>query len=97
MQLQELISKFNTVPFLFAGSGVTRRYYGLPNWEDLLRSFVVRMKQDRFAYPSYKARAEAEHVPTGILPMTASFIQKDFDEAWYSDISDGGKGKDFQF
>ncbi len=87
MQLQELIAKFNTVPFLFAGSGITRRYYGLPNWEDLLRSFVMRMKKDRFAYPAYKAKAEAEHVFTGTLPMTASLIQKDFDEAWYADPS----------
>ena len=84
MQLQEVIARFNTTPFSFAGSGVTRRYYGLPDWEGLLRTFSERINNDRFAYPAYKSRAEGEHSTNGVLPMVASLIQRDFDEAWYS-------------
>lgn len=84
MTLQDVIAKFNTTPFLFVGSGVTRRYYGLPNWEELLQEFVRRINPDRFAYAAYKARAEAEEHPNGLLPLVASLIQRDFEEAWYA-------------
>ena len=87
MQLQELVSKFNTVPFLFAGSGVTRRYYGLPSWEELLQAFALRLNQDRFAYQAYKSKAEALCGEDEVLPMTASLIQRDFDAAWYANPS----------
>lgn len=78
MTIQEVVSRFNTTPFLFAGSGVTRRYYGLPTWEDLLRHFSKQICDDRFAYNAYKSKAN------GDLPLTASLIQKDYDTAWYA-------------
>ena len=84
MQLQELVAKFNTVPFLFAGSGVTRRYYGLPGWEELLQTFALRLNKDRFSYQAYKSKAEALFEKDEVLPMTASLIQRDFDAAWYA-------------
>lgn len=85
MTIQDVISRFNTTPFLFAGAGITRRYFDLPGWEDLLRQFAARINPDRFAYQAYKARAEMADCPNGVLPMVASLIQKDFDEKWYSD------------
>lgn len=85
MTLQDVVAKFNTTPFLFAGAGITRRYYGLPGWEDLLKLFASRISPDRFAYQAYKTRAEKMDCPNGVLPMVATFIQKDFDEKWYVD------------
>lgn len=77
MTIQEVISKFNTTPFLFAGSGVTLRYYGLPTWKELLKHFAMQINDDRFAYNAYESSAN------GDLPKTASLIQKDYDAAWY--------------
>lgn len=85
MTLQEVIARFNTTPFLFAGAGITRRYYDLPGWEDLLRHFAARISQDRFIYQAYKTQAEKLDCPNGVLPMVASLIQKDFDDKWYKD------------
>ena len=84
MTLQDIISKFNTTPFLFAGSGITRRYYGLPDWEELLQHFVQKISADRFAYSAYYNKACATASPTGVLPKVASLLQADFDRLWFA-------------
>lgn len=84
MTLQDVVARFNTTPFLFAGSGITRRYYGLPDWEGLLQEFTKRISTDRFAYNAYKSAARNADSPEGLLPKVASLIQKDFDSKWYS-------------
>ncbi len=87
MTLADVVARFNTTPFLFVGSGITKRYYGLPSWEELLRSFAERISSDRFAYTAYKTKAQDIQTTNGPLPMAATLIQKDFDEKWFSDES----------
>ena len=83
MTIQDVVMRFNTTPFLFAGSGLTRRYYGLPSWEGLLTLFAKKVRTDEFAYQYYEnlagSIAEAER-----MPVIASLIEKDFNEKWFS-------------
>lgn len=84
MTLQDIVARFNTTPFLFAGSGITRRYYGLPDWAGLLREFTGRINPDRFAYNAYENEAQATGYTQGLLPKVATLIQNDFDAKWYA-------------
>lgn len=85
MDIKDIVNSFNTTPFLFVGSGVSRRYLNLPNWEGLLKYFVTRINDDSFAYDSYVNKATTQSPKEGILPKVAELIQKDFDEKWFND------------
>lgn len=84
MTLEDIVNNFNTTPFLFVGSGLSRRYLDLPNWNGLLKHFAQRMRDDEFIYASYLNNHRTSNKSDGeILPLVASDIQKDFDEFWF--------------
>jgi hypothetical protein len=84
-KLDELVSSFNTTPFLFLGSGITRRYYNLPDWKNLLIHFANEVKNDDFAFSSYENLANGKEHPKGLYPLIAELIQRDYDEKWFND------------
>jgi hypothetical protein len=77
-QFKQHISKFSTSPFLFIGSGFSRRYLGLPTWELLLMEICDDLKLKK-PYNFYKSNADSK------LPKVASIIGEDFNEIWWSD------------
>ena len=87
MTIQDVVSQFNTTPFIFAGSGITRRYYNLPDWAGLLSIFANRISKDPFAYRSYENQAQYSVPPEDKMPMIATLIEKEFNEAWFADKS----------
>lgn len=81
--IEQLIESLDTIPFLFVGSGLSRRYYNLPDWIGLLKVMADKLKQDSFAYRSYEDRASFENSPYGINPKIASLIEEDFNKEWF--------------
>lgn len=65
MTLKELIDGFNTTPFLFIGSGISRRYLGLPNWKTLLEHFAKEINNDEFTYSYYENKVSGNLIPCG--------------------------------
>ncbi|TNJ43380.1 SIR2 family protein [Phaeobacter sp. B1627] len=62
-------------PFLFVGSGFSRRYIALEDWRGLLSRFC----EDIGEFNYYSATAN------GNLPRAAGLIAKDFHEIWWRD------------
>ena len=61
-------------PFLFVGSGLSRRYLSLEDWRGILSRFCVAGKP--FEY--YLAQADGE------FPMAATRLAEGFNEYWWS-------------
>lgn len=85
MTLEELVENFNTTPFLFVGSGMSRRYLNLPDWKGLLKHFVNQLGKDEFAYYAFENKAKSDECKAGIMPKIAELIQKDYDAKWFTE------------
>lgn len=72
-QLTRLLKANTAAPFLFIGSGFSRRYIGLENWEELLSKFCENIKSFGF----YSSQNNKD------MPKTASDMAKDFNPVWW--------------
>ncbi|MBE1499042.1 hypothetical protein H4696_006142 [Amycolatopsis lexingtonensis] len=70
------IKSSRTLPVLFVGSGISRRYLGLPDWRGLLSHFSATMGKP-ITY--YEGKSQ-----TG-LPGVATEIARDLYELWWTD------------
>lgn len=72
--LTEIFKLKGAGPFLFVGSGFSRRYLGLEDWKGLLSKFCVMGKPFEF----YLASAD------GNYPSAAKLIAQDFNSYWWA-------------
>ena len=54
-QLRDHLKQFSAAPVLFVGSGVSRRFLGLPDWTGLLRDLARLTGNDDDYYTSTAA------------------------------------------
>ena len=78
-----MLSNAPALPVLFVGSGLTRRYLELPNWEGLLRLYCVKAP---YEYYYSKAERECRECPDMIYPRIADYIEADFNDAFLQRI-----------
>lgn len=73
-QLHSHLSHFQAAPFLFVGSGLSRRYFWLETWFNLLGRFSKSAGLD-FNYISSRAN--------GDLPVAATLLAAEFHKIWW--------------
>lgn len=76
IEFEKDLEKFRSAPFLFIGSGFSRRYIGLEKWDNLLKRFCIKGMRP-FDYYNSKSQSKLE--------VTASLMAKDYHEIWWSD------------
>lgn len=75
---RELFSTLKHLPFLFVGSGISRRYMKLPNWEELLRNFALKVYPDNpLALEVFTHKAADKG-----WPAVSSLIEAEFNSLW---------------
>lgn len=67
-------------PFLFVGSGLSKRYLGSEKWDELLRHFCTEFSGNEFQYDIYANRV-TEDTYYGKQPAIASLLEKDYNNA----------------
>ena len=77
-----MLSNASALPVLFIGSGLTRRYLGLPNWEGLLKMYCFK-----YPYEYYYDKANREYPDSleKIYPRIADYIEADFNNIYFTD------------
>ena len=73
-KMVEHFSRIKGSPFLFVGSGLSRRYLGLPNWVGLLSEFCDGLSPFQYYLSS----------SNGNVPAAAELLAKDFHKLWWS-------------
>lgn len=68
------LEQFHTAPFLFVGSGLSRRYLELEDWEGLLRRFAALTDRP---YEYFRSSAN------GMYPAIATEIARELHGAWW--------------
>lgn len=80
-----------SAPYLFVGSGFSRRYCGAPSWQELLIRLSKETRPDKeYPFASYKSEEE-EAEPSVIYPRIATKIEKDYNRLFFEGGLEKGK------
>ncbi len=84
MEIQDLISKTiqetGHQPFLFVGSGFSKRYMNIEKWDELLKVFCKEYSDNDFQYNVYSNQVEEKDY-YGRQPAIAKLLEKDYNDA----------------
>ena len=64
-------------PFLFVGSGISKRYLNSEKWDELLKFFCTELNGNEFQYNVYASQLDEDDY-YGQQPAIASLLEKDY-------------------
>lgn len=71
-------------PFLFVGSGLSKRYLNTEKWDELLRLFCTEFSDNEFQYDVYANNVDEEDY-YGQQPAIAGLLEKDYNNKVLTD------------
>ena len=83
-KIVNVLKKSSTLPFIFVGSGLSRRYLETDDWSGLLRNYAEQINGHEFAYEIYLQKVKSLGHKEGELPKLAELIENDFNEMWFT-------------
>jgi hypothetical protein len=83
-RIHSIIDQYRTAPFLFVGTGLSRRYLGADDWESLLRRYAEETDQSFGVFLS-KAKREVDNEENDaeLYPEVGSLIDEAFFDVWH--------------
>lgn len=75
--ITETIQKTGHQPFLFVGSGFSKRYINTERWDELLKLFCEEYSGNDFQYNVYSNQVEEKDY-YGKQPAIAALLEKDY-------------------
>ena len=95
MTINDIVSGFPTTPFIFAGSGISRRYYNLPDWLNLLQYFAEKVRgEGALSFRYYENALPNDIEESDRMPMIASLIEKEYNNQWFTNATSTRSGSD---
>lgn len=82
--IKDTIQRAGHHPYLFVGSGFSKRYMGYEKWDELLRRFCVEFSGDEFLYDSYASQVKNEDY-YGKQPKIATLLERDYNTAVFKE------------
>lgn len=89
--VSDVVASSRQYPFLFVGSGLSRRYLGSPDWVGLLRGISEEALGDPYAYARFSSRARAglglstlDDDAASLLPEVASLMEEEVNDSLLS-------------
>ncbi len=86
--IKELIEENETLPYLFIGSGFSKRYLDLPNWEELMDYLATLTYGNKFEYGAVKTKV-AEKIDkiydyNKYMTTLCDYISADLNKVWFT-------------
>lgn len=85
-KILEIFQESQSSPFLFVGSGFSRRYFDLPQWDELLKKFCEN--EDEFDELLSSANQN--------LPQVATLLAEKYHQRWWQNPENESKRHDFK-
>jgi len=82
LRVKEIVDQTDAAPFLFVGTGMSKRYIDAESWDDLLR-WAASLTGESFDYYEQRARRKSPTDESTLSPRIGSLIDEAFNEVWW--------------